>query len=52
MKRKINEYFFQRAGGRCEPVRAHYFRLGVVGDESNGKTVTLNEGCAYFGKPK
>ena len=29
--------YFQRAGGWCEPVIAHYFRLGVVDDESNGK---------------
>lgn len=30
------EFYFQRAGGWCEPVITHYFRLGVVDDESNG----------------
>ena len=30
------EFYFQRAGGWCEPVITHYFRLGVVGEESNG----------------
>lgn len=36
MKRKINEVLFKRAGGWCEPVEIHYFRLGVFGEESNG----------------
>lgn len=50
MKRKINEVLFKRAGGWCKPVKIHYFRLGVVGDESNGKKpLYLNEGCAILG---
>ena len=48
MKRKINEVLFKRAGGWCESVKIHYFRLGVVDDESNGKKpLYLNEGCLF-----
>jgi len=48
MKRKIGEHPFERADGWCKSAGVLHFRLGVVGDESNGKTVMLNE--SYFGK--
>lgn len=49
MKRKIRESFFQRASVRCKLAEVLYFRLGVVGDEPNGKTVILLR-VTYFGK--
>jgi hypothetical protein len=43
MKRKIGEYPYKRAGGWWKPAGNLHFRLGAVGDEPNGKTVTFNE---------